>query len=71
MKTNGPGKYDEECALVMGATRAVGVLLVVIEGEHGNGISFKSLEPDLMRTLPAMLEMIARQMRADAQAGAN
>lgn len=71
MKLNGPGKYDDQCKLVMMSTSAVGVLLIVIEGEHGNGVSFKTLEPDLMRTMPAMLEQIAAQMRRDAQSSAN
>jgi hypothetical protein len=71
MKSNGPGKYDDECKLAMMATNAVGVLMVVIEGDLGSGVSFKTKDPDLMRTLPAMLEVIAAQMRLDAQSGAN
>jgi hypothetical protein len=71
MKTNGPGKYDDECKLVMMSTDAQGVLVVVYHGDRGSGISFKTRDPDLMRRMPAMLEELAAQMRRDAQADAN
>jgi hypothetical protein len=71
MKTNGPGKYDDECKLVMMSTDAQGVLVVVYRGDRGSGISFKTRDPDLIRRMPAMLEELAAQMRRDAQADAN
>jgi len=67
MRTKGSRAYDSECELVMGATRALGVLLVVVDGEAGSGVSFKTHDAELMRVLPAMLESIAAQMRLDAQ----
>lgn len=71
MKLNGPGKYDDECKAVKASTNAVGVLLMVVEGDRGNGVSFRTSEPELMRILPRMLEQIAQQMRLDAQGDAN
>lgn len=71
MKSNGPGKYDDDCAFAMAVTGAVGVLLVVYQGDHGSGISFKTRDPDLMRRMPHMLEELAAQMRRDAQSSAN
>ena len=71
MKLNGPGKYDDECKLVMMGTNAVAVFMIVVEGHKGNGVSFKTLEPALMHVMPAMLEKLAAEMRADAQKAAN
>ena len=71
MKLNGPGKYDDQCMSVMVSTNAVGVMVLVVDGERGNGVSFKTIEPDLLRVMPAMLEQIAAQLRADAQSSAN
>lgn len=71
MKMNGPGKYDNLCGFVLEGTQAVGVLLVVVEGNQGTGVSFKMLDPDLMRVMPTMLEKLAAEMRADAQAGSH
>jgi hypothetical protein len=42
-----------------------------LKGHHGNGVSFKTLDPDLMRVMPDMLETLAAQMRADAQTDSN
>ncbi|MBK3333538.1 hypothetical protein [Burkholderia pseudomallei] len=71
MKLNGPGKYDEECARVMREFNADGVFLIVIEGDKGNGASFKMHDAALMHVMPVMLEGIAKQMRRDAKHGAN
>lgn len=65
MRTHGPGKYDDECALIKGMTLARGVLLVVVGGEHGNGVSMKIDDPTIAAMVPAMLEGLAAQIRAD------
>ena len=71
MKLNGPGKYDEACTTVREMTGAVGVVLIVIEGDKGNGFSVQTLEPDLLPVLPAMLRVIADEISRNAQASAN
>lgn len=71
MKLNGPGKYDDVCARVMSELNAVGVFLVVVEGDKGNGVSFKMHDADLMHVMPTLLEGVAKQMRQDAQHASN
>lgn len=71
MKLNGPGKYDDACTDAREATHAVACLLIVLEGEHGNGFSVQTLEPALLPVLPALLRQVAQEIERNAQAGAN
>lgn len=51
----GPGKYDDLATILRKNTNAKGVVLVVIHGERGSGMSsqvedrYKSLVPDILR----------------------
>jgi hypothetical protein len=67
----GPGKYDAECTAAREGAKAVACILIVIEGDRGTGLSVQTLEPDLLPVLPAMLEVMAAEIRADAQRRAN
>jgi hypothetical protein len=67
----GPGKYDVECTAARESTRAVAAILIVVEGDRGTGFSVQTLEPDLLRVLPTMLELMAADIRADAKRAAN
>jgi hypothetical protein len=71
MKLNGPGKYDDACTDAREATKAIGCILIIIEGDKGNGFSVQTLEPDLLPVLPALLRTVAREIEQNAQAGAN
>jgi hypothetical protein len=54
----GPGKYDAEATLVMESAKAAGVIIIVIDGDRGEGFSIQAtLEVTLL--LPKMLRMIA------------
>lgn len=66
--TIGPGKYDKETTMVMEATNAQGVVLIVIGGDRGDGFSVQAtLEVTLAlpMILPMMLRSIADQVEAD------
>lgn len=74
----GPGKYDDLCTEVRkqvgipdsGKGPATsGVLLVVINGNKGDGFSCQASAEALM-TLPEVLEDVARQLRRDREAAA-
>lgn len=71
MKINGPGKYDDACTVAREMTKAIGLVLIVFGGEHGNGFSVQTLEPDLLPVLPALLRVIADEMSREAQERAN
>jgi hypothetical protein len=61
---NGPGKYDDLCTEVRERAKARGVILIVIEGEHGNGFSAQ-LPTDIGHTVPATLMVVAHEMAND------
>lgn len=71
MRTNGPGKYDDACTDAREATSAVACILIVLEGNKGNGFSVQTSEPDLLPALPALLRQVANEIERNAQAGAN
>ena len=60
----GPGKYDDEATLVRERTNARGVIVIVIDGDKGEGFACQA---DLLTTLtlPAMLRSIADQIETD------
>jgi energy-converting hydrogenase Eha subunit E len=66
-----PGRYDDVTERLIHELKAVGVLLIVVEGEHGNGFSVSTLEPDLLPVLPALLRDVARGIEAANQRKAN
>jgi hypothetical protein len=65
MKTNGPGKYDDIATLARKATEADAIVLIVANGLLGNGFSVQTIRPELIKTLPDMLEAMAKIIRKD------
>ena len=65
--TIGPGKYDEICTVVREETQAAAAIVIIFGGIAGNGFSCQA---DLETTarLPDILEEMAAQIRADANA---
>lgn len=63
----GAGRYDEAATTAREATKARGVALIVIQGEHGSGFSVQ-MDVAGMVVLPDMLEDMAREIRADMNA---
>ena len=61
----GPGKYDELCTAAREETKAVAVVLIVIDGEHGNGFSCQTHDLTLLAKIPDVLERVAAGIRAD------
>lgn len=61
------GKYTEVCAWVRETTKADGVVLIVLNGNQGNGISVQAPEP-FTDALPELLEKVAMSIRVSPQA---
>jgi hypothetical protein len=63
---HGPGKYDAACTQARESTKATAVLLIVFNGEHGNGFS---LQGDLLTlvNVPEILENVAADIRAERE----
>jgi hypothetical protein len=62
--TVGPGKYDDLATYVREQTQARGVVVIVIDGKHGNGFSVQITE-DLTIQLPMMLLRLADEIEKD------
>jgi hypothetical protein len=62
----GPGKYDAETTMVQQATNAAGVVLIIIDGNKGQGFSVQATLAVTM-ALPAILRAVADQLEADAK----
>jgi hypothetical protein len=58
----GPGKYDQLCTAARLGAKANGVVLIVVDGEHGPGFSVQgpiqlvTMMPDLLRHLADDIE---------------
>ncbi len=66
-----PGKYDDLSEFVLLHAHAVAALVIVLEGDKGNGFSVSTIDPDVLPTLPALLESVAVQIRAQHKKKAN
>lgn len=64
----GPGKYDDLCTELREKTRAVGAIVIIVEGNQGNGFSVQGPLP-VVAQLPQMLRFMADQIERDAQNG--
>ncbi len=60
------GRYEDACTVARESTKARGVVLIVFDGEHGNGFSVQ-VDAERLLALPEILETIAAQIRADWQ----
>lgn len=61
----GAGKYDDLCVEVLRKTNADCAIVLVVNGNRGNGFSVNSLDHDFIFILPDILEDIASQIRQD------
>lgn len=62
----GPGKYDKEASEVMEGTGAAGIVLVIANGDRGDGFSVQG-PLSLLVTLPSMLREVADTVEADVK----
>ena len=60
----GPGKYDEEATLLRKKTGAEGIILIVFNGDKGNGFSCQASLGVTLR-LPSILRELAEKIEAD------
>ena len=63
----GPGRYNEVCTLVRKRTRARAVVLLILDGDRGQGFEVQTADPLLLKGLPALLRNMAEAIEADAQ----
>lgn len=60
----GGGKYEDVCALAREATQAQGVVLIVMDGARGNGLSVQ-LPLEKLILLPDLLRYMAKEIDKD------
>lgn len=66
MKTNGKGKYDDEIQDLFDKTNADGVVLLVINGNKGHGLSVKVKDQETAINASTAMKLAANQLLADA-----
>jgi hypothetical protein len=66
--THGPGKYDQFATYVRVHTEAAAVVVIVIDGNKGEGFSVQADETVVLK-LPAMLRALADEMDRDLKSG--
>lgn len=64
----GPGKYDELATYVREESKALGVIVIVFEGEHGNGFSVQA-PPHIVMNLPDLLRVTADDIERSMKRG--
>jgi hypothetical protein len=65
--TIGPGKYDDVATIVMKATHAKAVIVVVFDGVFGDGFSAQITGGAKVLEMPFILRQMADQIEKDAE----
>lgn len=60
----GPGKYDDLATTVIKAAHARGVVVIVFDGDKGNGFSVQA-DAQVAAILPDVLRYMAEQLEDD------
>jgi hypothetical protein len=63
----GPGVYDHLATLCREISQAEGVILIIWNGNQGQGFSAQFADPILMRNVPTMLRDVAAQIDEDTR----
>ena len=58
----GPGKYDDICTIVREKTQASSVVVIILDGNEGNGFSAQSESPYFEKILPKILRSMADEL---------
>jgi hypothetical protein len=61
----GPGKYDHLCSFVRQSVMADGVVLIILNGDQGEGFSAQFKSKTLAAAMPDVLRQVADQIEAD------
>jgi hypothetical protein len=67
-KEKDQGKYDLECEFMRDQLEADLVLLVVMDGKLGSGFSVTTTDQRYIDSIPDILEMMAKDIRASNKA---
>lgn len=65
------GKYDSLCETALLSTQAQCVAMLIVGGFRGNGFSVSTRDPNLLRTLPALLRATANNIEAQQKGASN
>ena len=60
----GPGKYDDVCTRAREQAEALGAIVIIFEGKHGNGFSCQ-LPPSAILVIPDILRQVAKQIEEE------
>ena len=57
----GPGKYDGVCTRAREQAEALGAIIIIFKGKHGNGFSCQ-LPASAIPAIPDILRQVAKQI---------
>lgn len=60
-----PDPYDDVAHAVMSRTKASSVILLVVDGTKGTGLSLLTVHPELVGGLPVILRRMANELEKD------
>ena len=60
----GPGKYDHIATMAIEAAQATGVVVIVFNGDRGNGFSVQA-DAATLAAMPDILQSVVNQLRTD------
>ena len=63
----GPGKYDALATYCRKRSNAETVVVLVLGGDQGAGCAVQSIDPEISRSLPALLRKVADDIEADTR----
>jgi len=63
----GKGRYDEICEAVREETGAFGAILLIMDGDRGNGFSVQ-VPPEVLGRVPELLQHLADAIQEEVKA---
>lgn len=60
----GPGKYDDLCTYVREKAQAQGAIVILLDGNDGNGFSVQA-NPYILLQIPQLLRSVADEIELD------
>jgi len=58
-----PGRYDEICTAVAALTDASSIVLLIVGGNQGSGVSIGALDRQFLERLPGLLRFISDDLK--------
>ena len=58
-----PGRYDDICQWAAAATDASAIVVLIVGGNKGSGVSIGALDPQFLARLPGLLRFLSDELK--------